>query len=78
MLLYALIQKFRGVTDMGWASIMTAITFFAGVQLISLGIIGEYIGHIYEEAKDRPDYIIADRRGFDESSPLPDVYGKGN
>lgn len=78
VLLYSLIQKLRGAADAGWASVMTAITFFAGVQLISLGIIGEYIGHIYEEAKDRPTYIIADRRGFDENSHLPDYYGKRN
>ena len=41
----------------GWTSIMVTITFFAGVQLISLGMIAEYIGRIYEESKNRPSYI---------------------
>ena len=42
----------------GWTSIMCAITFFAGVQLLSLWIISEYIGRIYDESKNRPQYII--------------------
>lgn len=69
VLIYTLIQKFSGRTDSGWASLMTAITFFAGIQLVSLGIIGEYIGRIYEESRNRPNYIIADKRGFDHEIP---------
>ena len=42
----------------GWTSIMVAITFFAGVQLLSLWMISEYIGRIYEETKGRPQYIV--------------------
>ena len=42
----------------GWASIMVAITFFAGVQLLSIWVMSEYIGRIYEESKKRPQYII--------------------
>ena len=42
----------------GWTSLMVAITFFAGVQLLSLWIMSEYIGRIYDESKNRPQYII--------------------
>ena len=41
-----------------------AIMFFSGVQLISLGVIGEYIGRSYAETKNRPLYVIAEKRGF--------------
>ncbi|MGZ5544469.1 MAG: glycosyltransferase family 2 protein [Limisphaerales bacterium] len=48
----------------GWTSIMGAITIFGTIQLLSLGIFGEYVGRIYEQSKQRPLYIIADlRRG---------------
>ena len=44
--------------EAGWTSIMVAITFFAGVQLISIWILSEYVGRIYDESKQRPEYII--------------------
>ena len=58
MALYALIQKLMGHTDAGWASLMMSIWFLGGVQLLSVGLIGEYIGKIYKEVKRRPRYII--------------------
>lgn len=56
--LYTLISKFFGYTSDGWASLMCSIWFLGGVQLISIGVIGEYIGKIYKETKERPRYII--------------------
>lgn len=58
MAIYAFIQKITGHTSEGWASLMISIWFFGGVQLISLGLVGEYVGKIYRETKRRPRYIV--------------------
>ena len=55
--IYTLVSKFFGYTSDGWASLMCSIWFLGGVQLVSIGIIGEYIGKIYKESKARPRYI---------------------
>jgi dolichol-phosphate mannosyltransferase len=52
------VQKWLGRTVEGWATIMVAMLFMGGVQLICLGIMGEYIGRIFTEAKQRPLYVI--------------------
>jgi len=57
-LLSVFVQKMMGYTIDGWATIMVAVLFLGGVQLICLGIIGEYIGRIFNETKSRPLYII--------------------
>lgn len=48
----------------GWTSIMVTVTFFAGVQLLSLWIMSEYIARIYDESKNRPEYIIEEKINF--------------
>ena len=55
----------RGVDVPGYASLIVSVMFFSGVQLISLGVIGEYIGRIFAEVKRRPLYIVGDKVGFD-------------
>ncbi|MFQ9516317.1 MAG: glycosyltransferase family 2 protein [Eubacterium sp.] len=60
-IIWSVISFFLGRTVMGWASTTCIICFFGGVQLLALGIIGEYIGKIYMETKGRPRYIISER-----------------
>jgi len=48
----------------GWTSIFTAVLFLGGIQLITLGIVGEYVGRIYAEVKLRPLYVVQERLGF--------------
>lgn len=65
-----------GEAIIGWASTMTSILFLGGIQLMSVGIIGEYIGRIYNETKARPAWVVSryrnlgDRRATDRPSPL--------
>lgn len=58
--LWAVIEAALGMTVSGWASMTSIICFVSGVQLICLGVIGEYIGKIYMETKHRPRYIISE------------------
>lgn len=60
MLIYSLIQYFMGNTVIGWSSLIVSIWAIGGLILLALGIIGEYIGKIYLETKQRPRYIIED------------------
>ncbi len=58
MLVYSLVTKFLGNADSGWTSVICSIWMIGGIQLLSLGVIGEYIGKIYNETKARPRFII--------------------
>lgn len=58
MLLYALVSKIMGHTSAGWTSLMGSIWLLGGIQLLGLGVVGEYIGKIYNETKRRPRFII--------------------
>jgi dolichol-phosphate mannosyltransferase len=61
-----------GYGIVGWTSVMVTILFLGGVQLVALGVLGEYVGRSYEEQKRRPLYIVADRLG---PEPAPDRAG---
>lgn len=60
-IIWAIITAIMGNTVAGWASIVCIVCFLGGIQLLSLGVIGEYIGKIYLESKHRPRYIISDK-----------------
>ncbi len=66
--IWAIISQLMGRTITGWASMTCIMCFLGGIQLISVGVIGEYIGKIYMEVKRRPRYIISERVGknYDE------------
>lgn len=68
-LVIVLIQKFvKNDVASGWASSMAVSLFFNGVMLIVIGIMGEYVGRIYEEVKARPLYIVGELKGFEEDN----------
>jgi glycosyltransferase involved in cell wall biosynthesis len=59
--------KLGGVSfPIGNPTIVVVVAFFSGIQLLSLGVMGEYVGRIYDEARDRPKFIIESRHGFDD------------
>jgi polyisoprenyl-phosphate glycosyltransferase len=55
---YVLLSMFRGHTVAGWVSIVLPMAYFSGATMVAIGLMGEYIGKIYEEVKARPRYII--------------------
>jgi len=65
LLLWSLYRVVAGETITGWASLFSAMMFFNGIIIFSLGVIGEYIGKIFTEVKDRPLFIIDQKVGLD-------------
>lgn len=70
MMIYVLHSLIVYQTAPGWASVVLAISLFSGVQLLTLGILGEYIGRLYVEAKGRPLYFVAEDTRAAEPVPL--------
>ena len=68
LIIWVLVSKLlnTGFVVKGWASTLLVILFLGGIQLISIGIIGQYIGRIYKEVKERPLYIVNKKIGFKE------------
>lgn len=64
--LWSVLGKIIGFThaDSGWTSLFLLILFFGGIQLLTIGIIGSYIGNLFEEIKNRPEYIIYKKENF--------------
>jgi polyisoprenyl-phosphate glycosyltransferase len=70
--MWSLIVKVGGFFNVpGWTSIVVPVTFIGGIQLIVLGVIGEYIGDIHAEVKRRPLYVIGELENFPDSPQLP-------
>lgn len=67
-ILYAVcVRLFTDNAVAGWTSVLGAVLFIGGIQLIFLGVIGEYLGRVFEETKGRPLYVVARRVGFEDS-----------
>ena len=64
MAVYTFISHFTGNTVSGWSSLMISIWFLGGLNLLALGIVGEYIGKIYGEVKNRPRFIVEQTKGL--------------
>jgi glycosyltransferase involved in cell wall biosynthesis len=68
-----IVLRFAGSYLPGFSSITIAVLLLGGIQLIAIGIIGEYVGRIYDEVKGRPLYLVRAKRNMPEnqSDPLP-------
>jgi len=72
--LFAIVIKLSGMYAIsGWASLTVLMSFIGGVQLTVLGVMGEYVGRIYEEVKQRPLYLVRDLRGFGALDSAPNA-----
>jgi len=69
-IIVVMLERYFGVLGLvkGWSSTVIAVLFIGGVQLVCMGIIGEYVGRIYGESKRRPLYVVRERMGFDTNN----------
>ena len=67
--IWSILGKIIGFThaDSGWTSLFVLIIFFGGVQLLTIGIVGSYIGNLFDEIKNRPEYIILKKENFESN-----------
>ena len=72
---WAVAVSAAGHSVAGWASLISVVCFMGGIQLLSLGVIGEYVGKVYLEAKRRPRFIVAERSGLPEGPAAEDGAG---
>lgn len=72
--IWSILGKIFGFTnaDTGWTSLVVLIVFFGGVQLLTIGIMGAYIGNLFDEIKNRPEYIIEETENFDKEENSDD------
>ncbi len=77
--IYFVTKRLLGIetADTGFTTLVTLILGLGGVQLLSLGLVGEYIARIYDEVKNRPLYIVSRTHGLEEDSPEPTVLARG-
>jgi dolichol-phosphate mannosyltransferase len=66
------VRIFNAQTVRGWTSMMVLVLFLGAIQLISLGVMGEYLGRIFDEVKRRPLYVISEAHGFEPAGILKD------
>jgi polyisoprenyl-phosphate glycosyltransferase len=71
LLIYAIIAKATGHAEGGWTSLMVTVTFLGGVQLISVGVLGQYLARMFEESKNRPLYIISETVNVEKNPDRP-------
>lgn len=77
MLAYILIRHFTGHTVVGWSSVVTSLWAIGGLTLLSIGVVGEYVGKIYLEVKSRPRYIVEEFLNSPAPGDLDETGGQG-
>ncbi len=73
MLIYFLVRHFTGATEIGWTSLAVSIWAIGGLQLLAIGIIGQYIGKVYLETKERPKFIVERYLSDEDTAPENEI-----